>query len=156
MLDVRSGICFTVLINNKPQQGGNTMATPLTAAAAAYIAAKAAEDAAKAAKAKAEAALLTAMAKAGTNSTTVSGTKVTATEAQRRKVNAEALGAMIAGDLFAKVTAPAVDLKRFDAAVEIGEIGADVAAAVTTATPYVAVRVTKVAAEAKADIEAAA
>lgn len=110
-----------------------------------YLAAKQAVADAEAAKKQAEAALKAAYAAAGVDYYVADGKKVTITSKARRSVDASALASMVSKALFNRLIKPAVDLKKFDAAVEIGQITPEVADAATKMTQYDEVRVTDLA-----------
>lgn len=117
----------------------------LTQATINYLAAKeAAEEADKARKA-AEVAMKAAFAEAGIDYNVVDGKKVTITRKGRRTISAEVLAQMVGKALYNKVIKPAVDTKKFDAAVTTGQIKPEVADAVTKVTEYDEVRVTDLA-----------
>ena len=117
----------------------------LTQATLNYIAAKAAAEAADKAKKVAESELKAAFAEAGIDYNVVDGQKVAINRKGRRSVNAEALANMVSKALFNKVVKPAVDTKKFDAAVTTGQIKPEVADAVTKVTEYDEIRVTDLA-----------
>jgi len=85
---------------------------------------------------------ITGAATTGQRSVEVDGHKVTATPKERRSFDVDTLANLVPHSVFAKVTKPVIDLRKFDAAVEIGTIDGTVAGAVTEVTPYVEVRVT--------------
>jgi hypothetical protein len=117
----------------------------LTQATINYLAAKeAAEEADKARKA-AEVAMKAAFAEAGIDYNVVDGKKITITRKGRRTISAETLAQMVGKALYNKVIKPAVDTKKFDAAVTTGQIKPEVADAVTKVTEYDEVRVTDLA-----------
>ena len=120
-------------------------------AASAFIQAKEALEQAEKAKAQAEAILKEAYAKSGVSFEIVDGVKVAIIEGTRESFDAEALADMVSSPVYKMVTKATVDAKKFRSAVELGKIKADVAEAVTKQTPYTAVRINPVAAEAKAD-----
>ena len=106
-----------------------------------FIAAR--EAAAEAAKALAEAedALKRAFATAGVDSYELSGQMIRLVRSERTKYDTEALTALVAPAMLAKVTKVEVDSKKFRAAVELGAITEDIVDAVTTITEVEAVRV---------------
>jgi len=110
-----------------------------------YLAAKATAEAAEAAKKKAEADLKLAFATAGVEFYVADGRKVTITSKVRRTVDAAALMGMVSKAVFRRVVKEAIDMKKFDAAVEIGQITPEVADSATKNTEYAEVRVTDVA-----------
>lgn len=120
-------------------------------AATAFIQAKEALEQAEKAKAQAEAILKEAYAKSGISFEIVDGVKVAIVEATRESFDAEALAGMISAPLFKLVTKATVDTKNFRSAVDLGKIKPEVAEAVTKKTPYTAVRINAVSADAKAE-----
>ena len=117
----------------------------LTQATITYLEAKAAAEAAEQERKTAEIAMKAAFAEAGIDYNVVNGKKVTITRKGRRTVNAETLAQMVSKALYNKVIKPAVDTKKFDAAVTTGQIKPEVADAVTKVTEYDEVRVTDLA-----------
>ena len=117
----------------------------LTQATKLYLQAKAQLEIAEKAKKTAEVAMKQAFAEAGIDYNVVDGMKVTVTRKGRRTLNAETLAQMVGKTLYNKVVKPAVDTKKFDAAVAVGIIKPEVADAVTKVTEYDEVRVTDLA-----------
>lgn len=72
----------------------------------------------------------------------IDGTLVTRVDADRRKINEKALADIVSSTTFDNVTERKVNHKKFDAAVELGNIGSVVVGAVVTTTPYSAIRIT--------------
>jgi hypothetical protein len=94
-----------------------------------------------------EARLIEALQLSGVKSTVIDGHKITLVEGERPKYNTEALADLVSPALFKSVTKPAIDGKKFKAAMELGKIADDIAEAVTTKTPYANLRVTPSVAE---------
>jgi len=109
-----------------------------------------AHKAAKAAQAlldEIEARLIGALQIGGVKSTIVDGHKITLVEGERPTYDAVALADLIKPALFKTVTKPAIDTKKFKAAIELGKIAQDIADACTKKTPYANIRVTASAGE---------
>ena len=106
-----------------------------------FLEAERALEVAKQAKAQAEEILKEALAKNGTESVIVGNEKVMLITANRRSYNLKTLTELVNGATLKKVTKTEIDGKKFQLAVELGLIKADVAEAVTKSTPYTQFRV---------------
>jgi hypothetical protein len=106
-----------------------------------FLEAERALEVAKQAKAQAEEILKEALAKNGTESVIVGNEKVMLITANRRSYNLKTLTELVNGATLKKVTKTEIDGKKFQSAVELGLIKADVAEAVTKSTPYTQFRV---------------
>jgi len=106
-----------------------------------FLEAERALEVAKQAKAQAEEILKEALAKNGTESVIVGNEKVMLITANRRSYNLKTLTELVNGATLKKVTKTEIDGKKFQSAVELGLIKADVAEAVTKHTPYTQFRV---------------
>lgn len=106
-----------------------------------FIRAREAREQAEQAEAIALAELKEAYAQAGVTYNVEDGKKVALIESNRSKINAELLAGMISPTTFRKITKTEVDTKKFQSAVEVGMIKADVAEAVTTYTSSVYAKV---------------
>lgn len=106
-----------------------------------FLEAERALEVAKQAKAQAEEILKEALAKNGTETVIVGNEKVMLITANRRSYNLKTLTDMVSSATLKKVTKTEVDGKKFQSAVELGIIKADVAEAVTKSTPYTQFRV---------------
>lgn len=89
-----------------------------------------------------EARLTVAMQSGGVKSTVVDGHKITLVEGERSTHDATILADLVSPALFKSVTKPAIDSKKFKAAIELGKIANDIAEACTKRTPYTSIRIT--------------
>jgi hypothetical protein len=106
-----------------------------------FLEAQKALEVAQQAKAQAEEILKEALAKNGTDTVIVGNEKVALITTTRRSYNIKALTEMVSSAVLKKVTKTEIDGKKFQSAVELGVIKADVAEAVTKHTPYTQFRV---------------
>lgn len=106
-----------------------------------FLEAQKALEVAQQAKAQAEEILKEALAKRGTDTVIVGNEKVTLITANRRSYNIKTLTELVSSAVLKKVTKTEIDSKKFQSAVELGVIKADVAEAVTKNTPYTQFRV---------------
>lgn len=89
-----------------------------------------------------EARLTAAMQVGGVKSTVTGGHKITLVEGERATHDATILADLVSPAMFKTVTKPAIDSKKFKAAIELGKIAEDIAEACTKRTPYTSIRVT--------------
>lgn len=106
-----------------------------------FLEAQKALEVAQQAKAQAEEILKEALAKRGTDTVIVGNEKVTLITANRRSYSIKTLTELVSSAVLKKVTKTEIDSKKFQSAVELGVIKADVAEAVTKNTPYTQFRV---------------
>ena len=106
-----------------------------------FLEAQKALEVAQQAKAQAEEILKEALAKNGTDTVIVGNEKVALITASRRSYNIKTLTELVSSAVLKKVTKTEIDSKKFQSAVELGVIKADVAEAVTKNTPYTQFRV---------------
>ena len=119
----------------------------ITDATKQYLSARKAVEDAQQALAQAEAILKQSFAQNGVDFNVVEGQKVMIVKSERAKYSVEALKGLVSDKLFKKVTKVEVDGKKFKSAVELGDIKADIAQAITTYTAVEAVRVYEIADE---------
>lgn len=113
----------------------------ITDATKQYLSARQAVEVAQQALAQAEAIMKESFAQNGVDFNIVEGQKVMIVRSERAKFSVDALKGLVSDKLFKKVTKVEVDSKKFKSAIELGDIKADVAEAVTTYTAVEAVRV---------------
>ena len=119
----------------------------ITDATKQYLSARQAVEVAQQALAQAEAILKQSFAQNGVDFNVVEGQKVMIVKSERAKYSVEALKGLVSDKLFKKVTKVEVDGKKFKSALELGDIKADIAEAITTYTAVEAVRVYEIADE---------
>jgi hypothetical protein len=121
----------------------------MTQATKDYLSARQAVEVAQQALAQAEAIMKQSFAQSGVDFNIVDNQKVMVVKSERAKYSVEKLKELVSDKLFKKVTKVEVDGKKFKSALELGDIKADIAEAITTFTAVEAVRVYDISNEAE-------